>query len=94
MAARTGTVDDDTINKMDRAELIQVVAQSMVDKKNEKGATSRKKSERSDEVRELELQIESRRIEMEARRIEAENEGKQMELENERKKRAHALRMA
>ena len=43
MAARTGTADDDTIDKMDRAELIQVVAQSMVDKKDEKGATSKQK---------------------------------------------------
>ena len=43
MAARTGTVDDDTIDKMDRAELIQAVAQSMVDKKDEKGATSKQK---------------------------------------------------
>ena len=56
---------------------------------------SRKKSERSDEVRELELQIELRRIEMEAeaRRIEAENERRRLEMENEREKEKRRMEM-
>ena len=97
MAARTGMVDDDAIDKMDRAELMQVVAQNMVDKRDqqedEKGVSSRKEFDRSDQVRELELQIELKRMELEAearrieaenRRIEAENERRRMEMENRR----------
>ena len=87
MAARTGAVQDEDLATMDRMGLVEVVTQGMVGRNEaENGAASRKKSERSDNVRELELQLELKRMEMEAedRRIEAET--RRMEVENERKR--------
>ena len=84
MAARTGAVDDEELATMDRRGLVEVVTQGIVDRNEaENMAASRKKSERSGNVRELELQLELKKIEMEAenRRMEAENERRRIELE-------------
>ena len=55
MAAKTYDVGDDELETMDRTALLDVVATDIVARR---GATSRRRSEKSDQVREMELQLE------------------------------------
>jgi len=82
MAAKTYDVGDDELETMDRTALLEVVARDIISRR---GATSRRRSEKSDQVREIELQLELKRMELEQRRIDAETENKRMEIENRRK---------
>jgi len=93
MAAKTYDVGDDELETMDRTALLDVIATDIVARR---GATSRRRSEKSDQVREMELQLELKRMEMEQRRMEiqAEAENRALEVQNEREKREHELRMA
>ena len=94
MAARTGDVDDDELESMDRAALMDIVVKGMLAKKEtDKGAIARRTTEREDTAREMELQLELKKIEleMESKRIEAEAEKvkavqaeKEIELESKR----------
>jgi len=100
MAAKTGDADDEEIADMDRPALLQLVAQSMVDprEKLNRGAGIKLPPEKSDHVRELEIQLKLKRLEVEAeieaKRIEAETEKQRLELEGEREKREHELKLA
>jgi len=76
MAAKTGDVEDDELETMDRMALLEVVAKDVVSRR---GAAGRLKSEKSDRLREMELQLELKRMELEA-------EGKQREAELERRR--------
>jgi len=100
MAAKMYDVGDEELVTMDRTALLDVVATDIVARR---GATSRRMSEKSDQVRQMELQLELKRMELEQRgmeiqaetenkRIEAENRA--LEVQNEREKREHELRMA
>ena len=102
MAAKTYHVGDEALETMDRTALLDVVDTDTVARR---GATSRRRSEKSDQVREMELQLELKRMELESKRIEAktvnrrreaetELENKRLELQNEREKREHELRRA
>jgi len=102
IAAKTYDVGDEALETMDRTALLDVVATDTVARR---GATSRRRSEKSDQVREMELQLELKRMELESKRIAAETENrrreaetelenKRLELQNEREKREHKLRMA
>jgi len=80
MAAQIGAVDDEKIATMDRTALMGFVVQSRVDRKEaEEMAASRKKSERPDTARELEIQLEMKKVEMETKKMEMEV--KKMEME-------------
>ena len=98
MAAKTGDADDEEIAAMDRPALLQLVAQSMVDPREtlNRGVGIKLPSEKSDHVRELEIQLELKRLEVEAqieaKRIEAETE--KQRLEGKREKREHELKLA
>lgn len=91
MAARTGDIEDDDLETMDRTALLELVAKAILAKREiEKeavggGAVAGMASERTDTVRELELQIELKKMEWEAtnKKMELENERKKMELEHE-----------
>jgi len=85
MAARTGDVEDDELETMDRTALLEVVAKDIAFRR---GQASRWKSGKSDQVREMELQLELKRMELESKKIEkeAELENKRIELQNERGK--------
>jgi len=102
MAAKTYYVGDDELETMDRTALLDVIATDIVARK---GATSRRRSEKSDKVREMEMQLELKKMELEKRRMEiatetenrriqAEAENRALEVENERERREHELRMA
>ena len=59
MAARTGDVDDDELESMDRASLMDIVIKGMLAKKEtDKGAVAMRTTEREDTAREMELQLE------------------------------------
>jgi len=59
LAAKTGAVDDDILEKLDRVALLDVVIQDMLTKKDEeRDATGGRPLERTDRLRELELQLE------------------------------------
>jgi len=88
MAAKTYDVGDDELETMDRTALLNVMATDIVARR---GAASRR---RSDQVREMELQLELKRMELRQREIDAETENRRMEIQNEREKREHELRMA
>jgi len=51
MTAKTYDVGDDELETMDRTALLEVVARDIV---SQRGATRRRRSEKSDEVREME----------------------------------------
>jgi len=88
LATKTGAVDDDILEKLDRAALLDIVIQDMLARKEEeKGATGGRSLERTDRLRELELQLE-------LKRIEAETERRRMEIEDARAQREHEFRMA
>ena len=55
MAAKTYDVGDDELEAMDRTALLDVIATDIVARR---GATSRRRSAKSDPVREMELQLE------------------------------------
>jgi len=55
MAAKTYDVREDELEAMDRTALLDVIATDIVARR---GATSRRRSEKSDQVRVMELQIE------------------------------------
>ena len=87
MAARRGDVDDDELESMDRAALMDIVVKGMLAKKEtDKVETARRTIEREDTTREMELQLELKKMELESKRIEAETE-RRMEMD-------HELRMA
>ena len=87
MAGRTGEVNDDDLETLDRATLLDMVARSMIAKKEiEKGAVAKRASERTDTTRELELQLELKKMELEGKRIEAEREKAKVEIEREKLK--------
>ena len=79
MAAKTYDVGDDELETMDRTALLDVIATDIVARR---GAASRRRSEKSDQVREMELQLELKRMELESKRIEAETENKRREVES------------
>jgi len=80
MASQIGAADDEERATMDRTALMDFVVPSRVDRKEaEEMAASRKKSERSDTVRELEIQLELKNREMETEKIHIELETKKME---------------
>ena len=56
MAAKTCDVGDDELEKMDRKALLDIVAKAIVSRV---GSASRRRSEKSDQVREMELQLEA-----------------------------------
>jgi len=91
MAAKTYDVGDEELETMDRTALLGVVATHIVARR---GATSRRRSEKFDQVREMELQLELKKMDLEQRRIDTETENRRMEIQNEREKREHELRMA
>ena len=102
MAAKTYDVGDQELETVDRTALLDVVATDIVARR---GAASRRRSEKSDQVREMELQLELKKMELEQRRIDAQTEQRRMEIQaeaenralevqNEREKREHELRMA
>jgi len=66
MAAKTYDVADDELETMDRTALLNVIATDIVARK---GATSRRRSEKSDQVREMEMQLELKKMEIEQRRM-------------------------
>jgi len=87
MAARMEEVSDEDVMTMDRPELLQVVAHGILaSKESDKAATHKLESQRSDRLREIELQLELKRIEVAAenKRIEAEQEYRRLEMENKR----------
>ena len=90
MATKTYDAGDEELETMDRTALLEVVARDIVSRR---GATSRRRSEKSDQVREMELQLELKRMEVESKKTEkkAELERKRLELQNERE---HELRLA
>jgi len=81
MAAKTYDVGDDELETMDRTASLNVIATDIVARR---GATIRRRSEKSDQVREMELQLESKRMELESKKIEAESRQKDAELEQKR----------
>jgi len=93
MAAKTYDVGDDELEAIDRTALLDVIATDIVART---GATSRRRLEKSDQVRDMQLQLEMKRMELEQRRMEiqAEAENRALEVQNEREKREHELRMA
>ena len=80
MAAKTYDVGDDELETMDRTALLEVVAKDIV---SPRGATSRRRSVKSDQVREMELQLVLKRMELESKRIEAETENRRREADTE-----------
>jgi len=82
MPAKTYDVGDDELETMDRTALLDVIATGIVARR---GATSRRRSEKSDQVREMELQLELKRNELESKKIEKETEleRRQMEIQAE-----------
>jgi len=100
MAAKTYDAGDEELKTMDRTALLDVVATDIVARR---GATSGRGSEKSDQVREMELQLELKRMELEQRRMEIqtetennriEAENRAVKVQNKREKREHELRMA
>jgi len=107
MEAKTYDVGDDELETMDRTALLEVVSRDIVSRM---GATSRRRSEKSDQVREMEMQLELKKIKLKQRRIDAETVNKRMEtenrrmeiqaetrtrdLQNEQERREHELKMA
>ena len=81
MAAKTYDVGDDELETMDRTASLDVIATDIVARR---GATIRRRSEKSDQVREMELQLESKRMELESKKIETESRQKDAELEQKR----------
>ena len=71
---------DDELKTMDRTALLDVIATDIVARR---GATSRRRSEKSDQVREIKLQLELKRMELRQREIDAETENKRMEIQKE-----------
>jgi len=85
MAARVGTVDDDELGNLDRAALLQVVAESIVAKRDiERGAIGRIESQKIEQSTDMEMQLELKKMEMEQKRLEMEMETRRMELEAKR----------
>jgi len=80
MAAKTYDVGDDELEAMDRTALLDVIATDIVARR---GATSRWRSEKSDQVREMELQLEMKRMELESKKIEKETELEQRRIDAE-----------
>jgi len=68
MAAKTYDVRDDKLETMDRTALQEVVATDIVPRR---GAASRRRSEKSDQVQEIKIQLEFKRMEQESKRINA-----------------------
>jgi len=93
MAARLSEGDDEAIAAMDRPALLQTVARGLATKKgDEEGATSETVPQKSEQLRELELQLElkrmeidmeNRRLEMENKRLNTDREMKKMEIDKE-----------
>jgi len=81
MAAKTYDVGDDELETMDRTALLEVVARDIISRMV---ATSRRRSEKSEQVREMELQLELKRMEIESKKIEAESRQRETELEQRR----------
>ena len=71
MAAKTYDVGDEELETMDRTALLDKVVTDIVARR---GAKSRRRSEKSDQVREMELQLELKRMELESKKIEKETE--------------------
>lgn len=83
MAARTGELDDDQLSNMDRAALLQVVAEGMLTaQETEAAASSKIPMQRPDRMTDAEIQLEMRRMELEEKRMEIEARQKQIECEN------------
>ena len=70
---------------MNRASLLQVVAESIVIKRDtERGVVGRRKSQKTDLSTEMEMQLELKTMEMEQKRLEMEMDIRRMELEAKR----------
>ena len=82
MVAETSDVEDDELETMDRTALLGIVAKDIVSRR---GSASRRRSEKSDHIREMELQMELKRMELkaESRQREAELERIRIELQAE-----------
>ena len=86
MAAKTGDVEDEELEIMDRTALLAIVIKDTLARKGmEKGAIAGIESERKDTARELEIQLELKKLELENRR--AENRKAEIEVENRREER-------
>ena len=68
MAAKTYDVGDDELETMDRTALLEVK-----DIVARRGAASGQKSEKSDHIREMKLQLELKRMDLENKRIDADS---------------------
>ena len=88
MAAKTGEVEDEELETMDRTAFLAIVIKdTLARKRMEKGAIAGKASERRiDTARELELQLELKKLELENRRAEIEVENRMKERERVREK--------
>jgi len=64
MTAKTGDVEDDELDTMDRTALLEMVTKDIVFRR---GQARRWESEKSDQIWEMELQLELKRIELEAK---------------------------
>jgi len=78
MAAKTYDVGDDELETMDRTALLEVVARDIVSRR---GSISRRRSEKSDQVREMEMQLELKKMKLEQKRIDAETENRRREAD-------------
>ena len=78
MAAKTYDVGDDELETMDRTALLEVVARDIVSRR---GSISRRRSEKSDQVREMEMQVELKKMKLEQKRIDAETENRRREAD-------------
>ena len=71
MAAKTGDVEDEELETVDRTALLAIVIKDTLARKGtEKGEIAGIESERIDTARELEIQLELKKLELENRRAE------------------------
>jgi len=71
MAAKTGGVENDELETMDRTALLELIAKDSVFRRE---AASGRKSVKSDRIRAMELQLELKRMELEAESRQSEAE--------------------
>jgi len=93
MAAKTGDVEEEKLETMDRTALLAIVVKDNLARVGtEEGAIARRASERIDTAKELELQLELKKLEN--KKAEIELERRRMELEDAKAQREHELRLA
>ena len=81
MAAKTGDVEEEELETMDRTALLAIVVKDNLARVGtEQGAIARRASERIDTAKELELQLELKKLEN--KKAEIELERRRMELED------------